>query len=244
MKLSHKIAITTVLLSCGVQVQADSNSAMQGVSTTRKTATSADSPPSGAVTPGTAPSDNELQQVSTTRENTNTDGSGGAASPPKGSDGTTPVFGQPVTFTAIVTGAGAVTDKVTNDREKTMDPKGNSPVGAASAKISDNNSPLPTDRPASKEASKPGSAASLDRWGSYSTNNVASPRKDAERDPAQASAAVREKYNAQAEAGIATTPTPLMNGPNAGLPNIAIPAAQSPLTPGPLTGAPGVMGHQ
>lgn len=187
----------------------------------------------------------------------------------------------------ITNGVRAVTKKVTNDREKKMAPKGNTSVqsavgirtstlppgspanisdqgsggvltssrttvekgavvpGPGPAGISENNSPLPADRPVAKVESKPGSAAVFDRWGNYSAKNaenkVASPGKDAERNPSQSSAAAMERYNARAAAGNAMAPNPLMNGPNAGL-SVPVAPAMNPAMQGPLMGPGGAMG--
>ncbi|MHB8666725.1 MAG: hypothetical protein ACYC7B_04290 [Burkholderiales bacterium] len=112
----------------------------------------------------------------------------------------------------------------------------------ASGKISENQSPLPSDRPASKSVGKSAAPAIFDRWGSYSASNPvaagASPQKDAEHNSAQDMAAAREKYNAQSGAGSIAGPTPLMNGPNAGMPTLtpalgpAIPMSPGVMSPG------------
>ncbi len=133
-----------------------------------------------------------------------------------------------------------------------------SPAKAVAGKVTENQSPLPTDRllgkesatlnvsatpgGASKNAGKPAAPAIFDRWGNYSASNPAantvSPQKDAERNPAQATAAARDKYNAQSGAGNIAGPTPLMNGPNAGL---VMPATLSPTMQGPLMAPGGAM---
>jgi hypothetical protein len=266
-KLAHKLAVAALLLSGAAQVQA--GDPIPGVDVMLpngggKAATSAisDQAQGGVLTRTTTaklpennspiPSDRKAARRGGEPTDPN-DGSGGKAAPRAISDqaqgGVLTSYGKGTSGGTVPPGPRPGANAAMQDVSTTRKTSAGSPINwgdgapkAVAGKISDNESPRPTDRLLGKEAGKPAAPAIVDRWGSYSAGSsasrTASPQKDAERNPAQSLAAAREKYNAQSASGSPGAPTPLMNGPNAGLPSLtpalgpAMPMSPGVMSPG------------
>lgn len=240
MKLVHKLALVAMVLPGAVQAQ---TYPITGINISlpsnpdSKMKSDVSSPASGPTGAATDKVTNDREKKMSQKGNTSPAGPASVIYPPALSQGGNPtrvvtdkgtptVYGQPVVITAPVNkmndtsdAPGGVRAGVNGIRTSTLPPG----TASASAKISDNESPIPSDRNFGRYAT-PG-AAPQDITGTDAPVTITS-----------------TGMPVPLGAGGPNSPTPILVNPNMGIPTTLAPRVQNPVVQSPIMGIGGAMG--